>query len=228
MYSAAWFETFSATVSPQHIEREILGLDRVLPLPTFRDILDLGCGIGRIAGPLHGRGYRVTAVDVNVPALCEARRREPGPTYVALDQRHVGRPRWRFDAVVVLWNSLGYVSRDADRLMLRELALVLRPGGALVLDLYHPGWLERDHAHGLRSDAVTKRRVVSGRCFNEIQYVDGHVDRIEFEVYPPDEIRQVAEGAGFELVSQMVWWDAGITPGPDHARYQLVFRRSVS
>jgi SAM-dependent methyltransferase len=226
MYSAAWFDVFSASASPESVEREVQALRRLLPMPEYRRVLDVGCGIGRISGPLNSLGHQVTGIDVNVPALLEARARSPGPTYMALDQRHVSAPRWTFDAALILWNSLGFTGRSADRELLESLHRILRSGGVLVLDLYHPEWLQQNGHPEPRGGTTAQRRVVNGRCVNDIRYADGSSDRIEFEVYRPDEIRLVSESIGFETLREMVWWDDAVTPSPKHARYQLHLRRT--
>jgi 2-polyprenyl-3-methyl-5-hydroxy-6-metoxy-1,4-benzoquinol methylase len=113
-----------------------------IPRRDHSRVLDIGCGIGRIAGPLATRGYTVTGVDVSVAALSVARERAPGPWYVAIDQRHIGHMRWEFDAVLVIWNSLGFVDRAADLETVAGVARVLRPGGKVLFDMYHStGWL---------------------------------------------------------------------------------------
>jgi SAM-dependent methyltransferase len=111
MYSQEWFTTFAATVPASIIANELDGIARMLPRNQYPRLLDVGCGIGRISGPLHTRGYAVTGLDVNVDALRTASRQASGPRYIALDQRHVDRLRWTFDGALVLWNSLGFVGR---------------------------------------------------------------------------------------------------------------------
>jgi len=51
------------------VEHEIDALRRILPVEHYRRVLDVGCGIGRIVGPLSSLGYAVTGVDINVDAL---------------------------------------------------------------------------------------------------------------------------------------------------------------
>src|SRR5262245_12769318 len=113
MYSTEWFETFAATVPAPIIQADLEGITAALPLAQFSRVLDIGCGIGRIAGPLASRGYAVTGLDISINALRLARQRAAGPCYVALDQRHVGRMKWVFDGALFLWNSLGFVGRSA-------------------------------------------------------------------------------------------------------------------
>lgn len=229
MYSADWFRTFSATIPADAVDREVEALAGLFPAPEHRRLLDVGCGIGRVAGPLAARGYSVTGIDISLTALRQARREAPGPTYVALDQRYVGTLGWRFDGAFVLWNSIGFVSRDVDRTILSGLHHVLRPNALLALDLYHPDWLRRNadrpSPHQGGRDVTTHRWLQDGRLHNRIEYPGERTDHIEFEVYRPEEIKGLAATAGFDTILEMVWWDPSVPPGPDHARYQILFRR---
>lgn len=227
MYSIEWFETFAATVPAAIVEMEIAGIAAALPLDRHRRLLDVGCGLGRIAGPLARRGYAVTGIDVNVRALVLARRNAPGPHYVGLDQRHLDRMRWTFDAALCLWNSLGFVGRDADLETLSGLARTLRPGGKAVFDLYHPDWLRRNDRAGDPDDrgAVVRRWTRDGRCFNRIRYPSGREDDIQFEVYQPDEMHDLATRAGFDGFAAMADWRPETLPTAASPRYQVVLER---
>ncbi len=227
MYSSQWFETFAATVPAEIVDADVRGTAALLPLAEYPRVLDLGCGIGRVAGPLAARGYAMTGLDVSVAALRQARRLAPGVRAVALDQRHVGRIRWVFDGALVLWNSLGFEGRGADLETLTGLAAVLRPGGRLVLDLYHPDWLRRNEKSGERDErgASVRRWLHDGRPFHEIRYDDGRIDDIQFEVYRPDEMRELCRSAGLEPGADMTWWSPDARASEDFPRYQLVCTR---
>jgi SAM-dependent methyltransferase len=227
MYSQDWFETFAATVPATFVDADLRGIAEVFPRSEFPRLLDVGCGIGRIAGPLAARGYEVTGLDVNVAALASAKRRAPGPRYVALDQRDVGKMSWRFDGALVLWHSLGYAGEGADLETLSGLARVTRPGGRVALDLYHPGWLRRNEAAGTRDarGAEVRRWVRGGRCFHEIRYPSGRVDDIQFDLYEPEELAALCSRAGLEPLRELVWWSADAKPSAEQPRYQLVCRR---
>ncbi len=227
MYSVEWFDTFAATVPASITEADLDGICGVLPPDQYPRIVDVGCGIGRIAGPLFSRGYAVTGLDISVEALRKARRCAPGPRYVALDQRHVGRMRWSFDGALLLWNSLGFVGRGTDLDTMAGLAEVVRPGGRVVLDLYHPDWLQRNERSGEPDErgAAVRRWIRNGRCFNEIRYANGRVDDIQFDVYHPEEIRDLSRRAGLEPGVDMVWWDSESRPSPNSPRYQLICTR---
>jgi SAM-dependent methyltransferase len=227
MYSAEWFETFAATIPATIVEREIDALVRVLPIEDYRRILDVGCGIGRITGPLSSRGYAVTGVDIDVDALRSAKDRWPAPVYVALDQQHIGRLRWEFDGALFMWNSMGFVGRAGDLETLTGVASVLRAGGRVVFDLYHPDWLRQNERSGDPDrGAVSVRRWMRGnRCGHEIRYESGRVDDIQFDVYEPDQIRALGRRAGLEPTTEMVWWDAAVRPSADAPRYQVICER---
>lgn len=230
MYSQNWFKTFADTVPETVTQADLQGISSICPKQDFPRLIELGCGTGRVAGPLAKLGYQVTGLDNNLEALLTARRNAPGSQYIALDQRYVGRMGWQFDAAVVLWNSLGFVDRATDLSTLTGLAKVLRPGGKLILDLYHPGWLEQNQHSGMLDPrrASIHRWILAGRSFHEIRYPDGSIDNMSFNVYLPDEMLALAEQAGFRPQTEMVWWDPEIKPSADYARYQMVCTRGKS
>ena len=227
MYSLQWFDTFAATVPESATQADLVGITSICPPDRFPRLLELGCGSGRVAGPLANLGYQVVGIDVNPEVLRVAHNLSPGPQYIALDQRHVGRMNWQFDAAVILWNSLGFVDRETDLETLAGQAHVLRPGGKLLLDLYHPGWLEQHQHREVRDPrgAVVSRWLENGRCYHEIRYPDGGLDQIEFNVYLPEEMQALAAQAGMQLESELVWWSPDLKPSSEQARYQLVFIR---
>jgi SAM-dependent methyltransferase len=97
-------------------------------------VLDAGCGTGRYARDLAGRGYRVTGVDRS-PALVAVARRHGGPaTFVVGDLAAL--PLRRAYGGVLCRGVLNDVIEDgARRRVLHALAGVLVDGGVLVLDV---------------------------------------------------------------------------------------------
>lgn len=176
MYSPEWFETFAATVPNEIIEHEVQALAHLLPLGSHPRVVDVGCGTGRIAAPLASRGYCVTGIDINLDALRIAKACKPAPIeLVALDQQHIGRMPWSFDAALCMWNSIGFAGREGDRETLAGIAAVIRPGGRAVFDMYHPEWLKQNQRAGEPDrGAVSVRRWMEGtRCCHEIHYDNG-------------------------------------------------------
>lgn len=108
----------------------------MLGLPSGAAILDIACGFGRIAGPLHERGYDATGLDVSAEQLALAEQRNPGPRYVEADMRRP--PPGPFNAPVNLFSSFGYFDdRSDDAAALTAWSEALRPGGVLVMELMH-------------------------------------------------------------------------------------------
>jgi SAM-dependent methyltransferase len=119
---------------------QALGAARLARCPDGGDLLDVPCGFGRHAIPLAGAGYRVVGVDRSQPLLDEARRRADGarwPKLTQADYRKLPFADERFDAALCLFSSLGYLGDEADTRVLAEIGRVLRPGGRLVIEIFH-------------------------------------------------------------------------------------------
>lgn len=223
-YSPAFFDTFAAAIPRVNTDLEVEATARLAPPSAFPRLLDIGCGVGRVTSGLAARGFRVTGIDASVEALRTARRVTPGGRFVALDFRDIGTMRWEFDVVTSYWNSLGFATRDDDEALLRSLHARIRPSGRLVLDLYHPGWLEAHQLDGVDDarGARVYRWLEDGRSCHRFEYAGGAVDDIRFHVYQPDDMAAMLTRAGFRVDARLVWWREQQAPSADHARYELV------
>jgi ubiquinone/menaquinone biosynthesis C-methylase UbiE len=120
-YDQAWTD---------HMRAESLAMLNAMTLPAAGQCLDLACGTGFVTAELVRRtGGEVTGVDASAGMLDVARRcRGEQAAFVqadALEFLRAQRPA-SFDAVTCAW-GMGY-SRPAA--LLRQIARVLRPGGA--------------------------------------------------------------------------------------------------
>ncbi len=122
--------------------RLIAEMLRAHGVPQGSRILELGCGIGRVAVPLAREGYRVTCLDISPSYIREAVEyaRELG---VAEGFEAVVGDAWSLDelvhggynAVLLVWTTLlGYRGTpESDVELLSKARSVTRPGGKLLI-----------------------------------------------------------------------------------------------
>jgi SAM-dependent methyltransferase len=109
---------------------------------TGSRVLELACGTGRHAFELEKRGFAVVGTDYSKDMLaCARRSKERLGSKVELlqqDMRTLDVPSRPFDAVVSLFDSIGYVQKNEAILQVLEGARAhLRPGGLFVAEFWH-------------------------------------------------------------------------------------------
>lgn len=124
---------------------DLSALDRLdRTLVGGADVLDSGCGPGRHAVVLHGRGHRVLGVDSSRQAVELARRRgAPALRADALGPLPGAHAGW--DAVLLLDGNIG-IGGDPLLLLCRVRDL-LRPDGRVLIELDPDGHSDRGRAH---------------------------------------------------------------------------------
>ena len=114
---------------------ELVGVVRDWVPVEGRRVLDLGCGIGRVAIALAPRAAEVVGIDVSPAMVAEAARRGGGVARFAVANGRDLRewPDARFDLVLAA-DSFPYLVRAGIlETQLAEIARVLAPGGELVV-----------------------------------------------------------------------------------------------
>lgn len=125
------------------------------------NVLEVGCGSGRVLVPLARAGFTVAGVDISPPMLDLAREKlatlgngvDERVSLVQADMSSFSLGR-RFDLAIVAVKSMAYlVDRLDQQKTLSNIASHLRPGGLLALDLLNPSpaWLQ-EPAGSLRQD----------------------------------------------------------------------------
>jgi SAM-dependent methyltransferase len=142
----------------------------------IRSLLDLGCGTGRHAVLLAGRGFDVTGVDRSEAMLARAqqRAREAGASveFRHGDIRSYSSGR-RFDAVLMNFNVIGYMSSNDDLVgALKTARDNVRTGGLFIADFwYGPAVVADPPGHNTR----------------EYDTADGHIVRSSTGQHLPHE-----------------------------------------
>jgi SAM-dependent methyltransferase len=127
-------------------------------LPRRADVLDAGCGTGRVANALHRLEHRVVGVDRDAGLVAAAREWYPGTAYIVSDLlaltpkvlRAAGAPE-QFDLIALPGNVLVFVAPGTERAVLANLLRLLKPRGRIVAGFatdreYTVDQLDRDAA----------------------------------------------------------------------------------
>ena len=133
-------------------------VDAIVHLALEMDgpVLELGCGTGRLLLPLAATGLPITGVDIS-PALLEQARLKLAKaaqgnkvTLVQGDLRELALDKRDFAFAFCTSNTLMHLADPADQLAaLMAAAAHLRPGGLLLLDLFHPDLARLMEVQGL-------------------------------------------------------------------------------
>jgi len=146
------------------------------------EVLDVGCGPGRLLGPLTALGWRVTGL-------------EPDPEYAAAAREKAEALRGAsvrtggfeniaaenaFDVIVAVNGPYSYVlTAEARRAAVERCARALRPGGLLFLHFSNFWWILRHYREPPEQTLTVDEIIVTRTAEHEIDYDAGrftHVD----------------------------------------------------
>jgi len=204
-------------------------------------ILDLACGPGRHAAELERLGGHVVGFDLSRAMLRRARDRMRA-RLVRGDMRALPFRDGSFALAVNLFTSFGYFLDDGEhRLVVRQVAAALAPGGHFVLDYLNAEQVRRSlqlseqgkgRAGGGTSERrsgprVTRRIGPDGRFVIKEIELRGRARSFQERVrlYGADDLEALFADAGLRVVARFGDYDAG-APGPDAPRVILVAARA--
>jgi SAM-dependent methyltransferase len=98
-------------------------------------VLDLGCGVGRLARPLDALGHRVTGVDESAAMLAHAHGIDT--VHARIEDIDLGR---RFGAVLAASHLINAPDPDDRTRLLAVCRRHLAAGGVVLVERHPPGW----------------------------------------------------------------------------------------
>jgi SAM-dependent methyltransferase len=230
LYSSIWFQTFLHSVDPGQTRREVQFVSRQLPPQQYRSILDVCCGFGRHALELSSMGYQVTGIDIDPAAIGRVRASaQRGAAFLIHDMRAIEKLDGTFDAVTLLWQSFGQFDEATNHDILRQISAKLRVGRRFILDIYHRAFFEA-HQGTLELERAGRRyretkHMHGNRLRVHLEYEEGGSDRLEWQLFMPDEIARVAGSLGMQLRLSCTEFDEACPPAEDSPRVQYVFEK---
>jgi len=225
-YSRKWFEFFHAGIDEARTTRETEFICACAPLPDFRNLLDVCCGMGRHARALSDRGYSVTGIDRDTDAIAKARELDSRLNYVVADIRDYQPAPEMFDAAIVMGQSFGHFDAGTNRQILRRLADGVRKRGRVILDLWNPEFFiaHQDEREFKTSQGTVreKKRVDDDRLFVQLDYPDGTREQFGWQMFTPEQMTQLADAVGLGGLVSCTDFDTTMVPSPTNPRIQFV------
>ena len=211
-----WFTEVADFLGPAYLrysftkgtEQEVDFLVEALDLrPGEHRILDVGCGPGRHAHALAGRGFEVHGVDISETFIGLARAgAPPGATFAVADARHLAFDG-EFDVAISLCQGGFGLVGDDDGDVLAGMARAVRPdGGRVAFSAFSAYFMLRyledhdtfDADKGVNTETTELRNEAGER--REAQ--------LRTSCFTPRELRLLCRAAGLE--PEHVW---SVTPG---------------
>ncbi len=196
-------------------------------------VLDLCCGTGLVALPVAAMGLSVTGVDLVAPMLAHAQakaeRDDIDVRWIQADVRDLALPR-RFGFVILTGNAFqAFLTKADQQALLASVRRHLAPEGVFGFETRNPAGHElRDEPEGPAEidyvDVAGRRvRLSSSQQWEAAtqvmhwttlrRWADGNgtprsrTTRIACRFTSPDEIEDLLEAAGFDIVAQYGDWN---------------------
>jgi SAM-dependent methyltransferase len=217
-FRSDYLNVYGHIFTEERAEKESAFVARALGLQPGASVLDLCCGQGRHSIQLAKRGLRVTALDLNAEYLELARKAaESGKVAietVTADMREIPFAN-KFDAIVNMYSSFGYLESEAEDLkVLESAAKALKAGGRLLLDMLNREWaidnyIQNDWHTGADGTLYVERRdldLATSRMHVHFIVVDPNGGRHEsighiIRLYTLTEMTRLLERVGLRVTS---------------------------
>lgn len=217
LFGRLWAATYDGPGNPDPAP----AVDFLAPLAQGGPVLELAVGTGRVALPLAARGLAVEGVEAS-PEMVAHLRAKPGgadmPVTIGdMADVPVAGP---YRLVFLVFNTLfNLVSEERQAACFRNVARVLAPGGAFVIETFVP-----DPADFDRDEQVQVREVTEDSATIRVHRYDRaaqtfvrqtvtfdasgvHLKPFAMRYAWPEQIDELAERAGLRLTERYADWD---------------------
>jgi SAM-dependent methyltransferase len=181
---------------------------RLAPELAQGPVLDLACGAGRHLDWLRRKNPDAFGLDLS-PSLLRAAPVRLRGHLLRGDMRHLPIKEGSLTGICLWFTPFGYFSDATNRALLHDLAILLRPGGVVLMDYLNAAHLRENlvmedisEQAGMR---VHSRRTLEGKRIVKrmnIEYLDSGATREVVEsvrLYEPQELIILAAEAGLKL-----------------------------
>lgn len=211
-------------------------------------ILDLGCGIGDHSLLLAKKGYNLTGIDLSKKLINVARkktsREKAKIKFIAKDARNLNLKK-EFDAVISMFNVMGFQARDADfRGMVKTASNNLKKGGIFVFDCWFaPAVLSQKPDNLMKTVEKGKERIIkftkatlnSKNKTVNLQYkvfriskkkiLDEFEEEYNLRFFFPGELKKFLEEGGFKILEITPFLKLGKKPDINDWNIAVISRK---
>ncbi len=177
----------------------------------YHQILDVGCGNGRIHPYLREFGYEVWGIDVNKELMELAKKRNKGyeKYYIVADMRNFSLNR-EFDIILCWFTTFGYFSDKENIRVLENFYKHCRRKGILILDIPTEDFLTRPlsaNTHEFENFIHVSYSWTEGlyRIFLD-EIWEGkkkiYERKVKVRIYPMKLMEKILKSAGFEVIGE--------------------------
>nr|WP_030501455.1 class I SAM-dependent methyltransferase [Micromonospora purpureochromogenes] len=217
LFGRLWAATYDGPGNPDPAP----AVDFLAPLADGGPVLELAVGTGRVALPLAARGLAVEGVEASPEMVAHLRAKPDGAdmpvTIGDMADVPVAGP---YRLVFLVFNTLfNLVSEERQAACFRNVARVLAPGGAFVIEAFvpDPADFDRDEqvqVWGVTEDSATIRLHRYDRAAQTFvrQTVTFDASGVHLKPFAmryawPEQVDELAERAGLRLTERYADWD---------------------